>query len=143
MWIDAVCGLLIVAHVYLEVDRHVSGRAERTSAVGTRHVLHIGRFFRWIQELMCRDRQIHAEVLKNKYLMCQKRRCLVGTGGTEALNGPVLKSQRLSRCNLLEYSPSLNRPKPFVRFIPPLQGRPRWSCLRTIDNGKPYKLPHS
>ena len=77
MWIDAVCGLLIVAHVYLEVDRHISGRAEHTSAVGTRHVLHIGRlvgqFFWRIQELMCRDRQIHAEVLKNKYLMCQKR----------------------------------------------------------------------
>ena len=63
MWIDAVCGLLIVAHVYLEVDRHISGTvtAERTSAVGTRHVLHIGRFFRWIQELMCRDRQILPE----------------------------------------------------------------------------------
>ena len=25
MWIDAVCGLLIVAHVYLQVDKHIAG----------------------------------------------------------------------------------------------------------------------
>ena len=62
-----------MAHVYLEVDKHIAGRAKRTTAVGTRHVLHLGQFFRWVQELICRDPQTHGEVLKSNYLMCQKR----------------------------------------------------------------------
>jgi hypothetical protein len=41
MWIDVVCGLLPAGHVYLHVDKH-NWIMKRTSAVGTRCLLHLG-----------------------------------------------------------------------------------------------------
>ena len=44
MWIEVVCGLL---PVYSQADKQ--RRRKRTSSVGARHVLDLGRFFGWIE----------------------------------------------------------------------------------------------
>ena len=45
MWIDAVDGLLHIGHVNSQTNKCYR-KTERTSAVGTRRLLHPGRFLR-------------------------------------------------------------------------------------------------
>ena len=56
MWIDAVSGLLRIGHVNSQSNKCYR-ITERTSAVGTRHLLHPDRFLR-IEECHRRVREL-------------------------------------------------------------------------------------
>ena len=54
MSINAVFELLPTFHVYSHANKH-NRRTKRTSAVGTRHLLHPDRFFLRERLLICKD----------------------------------------------------------------------------------------